>query len=70
MIENGSGSELLGARDVMAFCSVGRTAAYAIMASIPERIRVPGGFRVRRRDLERYIEHLIESQQEEVAASL
>jgi hypothetical protein len=51
------GYELLTVRDVMAFCHVGRTTAYGIMASIP-RVRIPGGLRVRRRDLDAYVERL------------
>jgi predicted DNA-binding transcriptional regulator AlpA len=50
---------LLDVRDVMALCRVGRTTAYEIIRSIP-RVRIPGGLRVRRRDLEQWIEDRLE----------
>lgn len=47
------GRELLTVRDVMTICKVGRTTAYGIVAAIG--VKIPGGLRVRRNDLEAYI---------------
>jgi hypothetical protein len=49
------GRELMTARDIMRICRVGKTTAYEIMAAIPETIRIPGGLRVYRMDLDRYL---------------